>query len=106
MGPGLRRVVPWCLAAVLLAQAVVVIVDEPWPEGRILWRLSRDHGVVVGDIPAVALVCLGMAVALWCQRPNDGPNRCSMRWRSLRAPEQPVGGPLARPLQGSRRGPA
>jgi len=51
------------LVAVLLAQALAIVIAEPWPEGRVLLVLSPAHGVAMGDMPAVALVLVAVAVA-------------------------------------------
>jgi len=57
------------LVAVLLAQAAAIVIAEPWPEGRVLLVLSPDHGVAMGDLPAVALVLLALAASLlWWPR--------------------------------------
>lgn len=63
-GGGLALATLAALVAVLLAQAVVIVIAEPWPEGGVLLVLSRGHGVAMGDLPAVALVLGALAASL------------------------------------------
>jgi len=60
----LERATRVALVAILLAQAVAVVMAEPWPEGAVLLILSRDHGVTEGDLPAVALIIAAALTAL------------------------------------------
>lgn len=47
---------------VLLAQAAAIVLTEPWSEGAILFKLTRDHGLTEGDLPALALAVLAALV--------------------------------------------
>jgi hypothetical protein len=55
-----RRVQALLLAAV----AVGLVVVEPFPEGAVLVSLTPTHGVVVGDLPAVALLLVAACLAI------------------------------------------
>jgi hypothetical protein len=61
---GLELATQVSLVAVLLAQAVAILIAEPWPEGRVLLVLSPDHGVAMGDLPAAALGLVAVAITL------------------------------------------
>ena len=52
------------LVAVLVAQAVAILIAEPWSEGAVLFTLRRGHGVTEGDLPAVALVVVAL-ITVW-----------------------------------------
>jgi hypothetical protein len=64
MGPALRRrLALLATAAVLAAVAVATIVAEPFPKGPVLLSITREHGVDLGDLPAVlALLAAGWLV--------------------------------------------
>ena len=47
----------------LAAVAVATIVAEPFPKGPVLLSITREHGVDLGDLPAVlALLTAGWLV--------------------------------------------
>lgn len=50
------------LVVVLLAQAAAVVLAEPWSEGATLFKLTSEHGMTEGDLPAVLLAVLAVAV--------------------------------------------
>jgi hypothetical protein len=52
------------LAVVLVVAAAAIVVLEPLPHGAVLLTLTRDHGVDVADLPAVALLLLAAWVVL------------------------------------------
>jgi hypothetical protein len=43
------------VALLLVALAVVMVLAEPFPKGDVLLTLAPNHGVDVGDLPALAL---------------------------------------------------
>jgi hypothetical protein len=49
------------VAVVLAAVAIVLVVAEPFPKGDTLLSLTEQHGVDIGDLPAIAL----LLVAAW-----------------------------------------
>jgi hypothetical protein len=50
---------------VLVVVATAMVVVEPFPSGAVLVSLTREHGVDVGDLPAVALYLAAAFLALW-----------------------------------------
>jgi hypothetical protein len=44
------------VALLLVALAVVMVLAEPFPKGDVLLTLAPNHGVDVGDLPALALL--------------------------------------------------
>ena len=52
------------LTAVLVAQACAIVLDQPWPEGRTLLALTPEHGLTMGDLPAIPLALAAIAIAL------------------------------------------
>jgi hypothetical protein len=48
----------------LVALAIVIVVAEPFPKGDVLLKLTADHGVDVGDLPALALLLVAALLAL------------------------------------------
>jgi hypothetical protein len=64
------------LIVVLIAQAVAIVVAEPWNEGAILFTVGPGHGVTVGDLPALVLLLLALAVGvLSARRIRSSPTR-------------------------------
>ena len=53
--------------AVLTGLTFTLLVNRRPGVGRVLWELSPDHGIHVGDIPVAAVWVLGMVclVLLW-----------------------------------------
>jgi hypothetical protein len=58
-------------AALLMAVALGWVIAEPVGKGPVLVAFSRNHGLDVGDLPAVALV----AVAAVISRPRRRLNQ-------------------------------
>src|SRR5690606_33858780 len=56
-----RRVAGRVLGVVAAAKGVL----EPFASGAVLVSLTREHGVDVGDLPAVALYLAAAFLALW-----------------------------------------
>jgi hypothetical protein len=52
----------WILVALLLAAACGVFVWEPW-HGPVVLSLSEGHGIAAGDLPALPLLALAVAIA-------------------------------------------
>jgi hypothetical protein len=50
------------VAALLLATACGVILSEPW-RGPVVLSLSESHGIDAGDLPALPLIALAVAIA-------------------------------------------
>jgi hypothetical protein len=50
---------------VLVVVATAMVAVEPFPSGAVLVSLTREHGVDVGDLPAVALYLVAGLLALW-----------------------------------------
>jgi len=48
----------------LVALAVVIVVAEPFPKGDVLLKLTHNHGVDVGDLPALALLLIAALLAI------------------------------------------
>ncbi len=46
---------------VLAVLAVIAIIVEPFPKGFVLLEITHEHGIDVGDLPAIAL----LLVAAW-----------------------------------------
>ena len=55
-------------AAVLAALAVLWVVAEPFGKGELLFSVSRDHGLDADDLPAVGLLLLAAAAAVYSRR--------------------------------------
>jgi len=51
-------------ALVIAAVAVGLVVVEPFPKGKVLFSLTRTHGVDVGDLPALALLLVAACLAI------------------------------------------
>jgi hypothetical protein len=53
------------LAALLLVvPAIVMIIAEPFPKGDVLLRITYNHGVDVGDLPALALLLVAALLVI------------------------------------------
>lgn len=52
------------VALLLVALAVVIVVAEPFPKGDVLLKLTHNHGVDVGDLPALALLLIAALLAI------------------------------------------
>jgi hypothetical protein len=52
------------VALLLVALAIVMVVAEPFPEGDVLLKLTHNHGVDVGDLPALALLLVAALLAI------------------------------------------
>jgi hypothetical protein len=52
------------VALLLVAVAVVMVVAEPFPKGDVLPTLAPNHGVDVGDLPALALLLVAALLAI------------------------------------------
>ena len=52
------------LALVLAAVAVGLVIVEPFPKGSVLLSVTTTHGVDTGDLPAVALLLIAVALAV------------------------------------------
>jgi hypothetical protein len=50
------------------------VVAEPWREGAVLFTLTAGHGVTMGDLPAVALALVALAVVA-LRSPGPGAGR-------------------------------
>jgi hypothetical protein len=78
VGTGFELATGAGLVLVLLAQAVAIVVAEPWREGATLVTLGPGRGVSMGDLPAAVLVVLAVAVAILSARrllPSAKPAR-------------------------------
>jgi hypothetical protein len=54
------------LQALALAMvAIVLLVVEPFPKGIVLVRLTRTHGIDLGDLPALALLLVAVCLAIY-----------------------------------------
>jgi hypothetical protein len=51
-------------ALLLVALAILIVVAEPFPMGDVLFKLTMDHGVDVGDLPALALLLVAAGLAI------------------------------------------
>jgi hypothetical protein len=51
-------------ALVLAVVAIVLVVVEPFPKGRVLVTLTHTHGIDQGDIPALALLLVAACLAI------------------------------------------
>ncbi len=52
-------------AALLLVALAILIVVAPWfPQGVVLIKLTTDHGVDAGDLPALALLLVAACLAI------------------------------------------
>ena len=51
-------------ALLLVALATLIVVAEPWPRGEVLFKFTMDHGVDVGDLPALALLLVAACLAV------------------------------------------
>jgi hypothetical protein len=51
-------------ALLLVALAVVMVIAEPFPKGDVLLTLTHNHGVDVGDLPALALLLVAALLAI------------------------------------------
>ena len=60
--PPRRRRLP--AALLLVALAIVMIIAEPFPKGDMLLKLTANHGVDVGDLPALALLLVAACLAI------------------------------------------
>ena len=57
----LQTFLPWIAVVVLVGAACGVFLWEPW-HGPVILSLSSTHGLDAGDLPAVVLVVLGIAI--------------------------------------------
>ena len=51
------------VALLLVALAILIVVAEPFPKGDVLFKLTMDHGVHVGDLPVLALLLVAAGLA-------------------------------------------
>jgi hypothetical protein len=51
-------------ALLLVALAIVIVIAEPFPAGDVLLKLSANHGVDVGDLPALALLLVAALLVI------------------------------------------
>jgi hypothetical protein len=51
-------------ALLLVALAILIMVAEPFPTGDALFTLTMDHGVHVGDLPALTLLLVAAGLAI------------------------------------------
>jgi hypothetical protein len=42
----------------------VIVIAEPFPKGDVLLKLSANHGVDVGDLPALALLLVAALLVI------------------------------------------
>jgi hypothetical protein len=56
---------PASVVALLLVGACAIFLLEPW-HGPVVLSLSRSHGIDTGDLPALALIALAVAVGSVC----------------------------------------
>jgi hypothetical protein len=66
------RLGTWIGVVLLLGAACAVVVDQPW-HGPVLLSVSSTHGIDAGDLPAVALFALALALATMLVRARDDP---------------------------------
>ncbi len=59
-----RRLERRLVAILLVALAIVIVVAEPFPKGEVLLELTANHGVDVGDLPAIALLLVAACLAV------------------------------------------
>jgi hypothetical protein len=52
------------VALLLVALAVAMVVAEPFPKGDVLLTLTHNHGVDVGDLPALALLLVAALLVI------------------------------------------
>jgi hypothetical protein len=52
------------LALALAVVAIGLVVLEPFPKGEVLLSLTDTHGIDTGDLPALALLAVAVAVAI------------------------------------------
>lgn len=53
----------------LIAIALWMLATDRGPQGRILWQISSNHGVHVGDLFELGMIVLGAGL-LWTSRPR------------------------------------
>ena len=51
-------------ALLLVALAILIVVAQPFPQGVVLFKLTTDHGVDAGDLPALALLLVADCLAI------------------------------------------
>jgi hypothetical protein len=51
-------------ALLLVALAILIVVAQPFPQGGVLFKLTTDHGVDAGDLPALALLLVAACLAI------------------------------------------
>ena len=66
------RLGAWAAAVLLLGTACTLLLHQPW-HGPVILSLSSSHGINAGDIPALALFALGLALATGLLRGRDAP---------------------------------
>ena len=71
------RLRAWIAVAILLGAACGVFLWEPW-HGPVILSLSSSHGIDTGDLPALALLALALALATGQARAQDA--RAGQRW--------------------------
>ncbi len=59
-----KRALAWIAAALLIAAVCAIFMREPW-HGPVIVPLLPNHGFDAGDLPAVVLVALALALARW-----------------------------------------
>ena len=59
------RLKPAIVVALLLVGACAIFLLEPW-HGPVVLSLSRSHGIDAGDLPALPLIALAVAVGSAC----------------------------------------
>jgi hypothetical protein len=52
------------VALLLVALAVMIVIAEPFPKGDVLLKLTHNHGVDVGDLPALALLLVAALLVI------------------------------------------
>jgi hypothetical protein len=74
------RLKPVIVVALLLVGACAIFLLEPW-HGPVVLSLSRSHGIDTGDLPALPLIALAVAVGSVCAPAVRGDGRgAAGRW--------------------------
>ena len=76
------RLGAWVAVVLLLGAACALLLHQSW-HGPIILSLSSSHGIDAGDIPALALFALGLAIAtslLPARDPSTGSRRPVIRF--------------------------
>jgi hypothetical protein len=59
----LGRLIAWLGVSLLFGAAYAALHWAPWRRGTTLFSLSSTHGIDTGDLPALALLAVAVAVA-------------------------------------------